>query len=422
MKRSAIFRSLCLVMTWVYLTAVLTVQAGQVVTAEDKAWAKEALKYAKNEKNMAPISASNTVAVLYFNNKTGLEDMNALQKGMAIMLITDLAKVPDLQVVERIKVQALLDEMELGTSGLVDPTSAPKVGKLLGAYYVSNGEIILGKMAQLNIKPVLIDVPFGTVTPQAAASGNLQDLFRMEKEILFHIIEQMKVFLTPRERDELKKPLAASTAAALAFFAGIHLSDQGKYVEAASMYEKAIAEDQGFALAKDALGELKSLGLAKPTTTANTSAASANAADEGMSTGTIVLLTLGALAVGGGVAALALSSGDDNSSTSGGVLTATNPLNGARLNQCLEGTLVYSSSISLQSMSCTGAISPTGWTVGTVSTRGTEVRVPYYVSRNNESTTLTPCTTNNRMTVAISGCRDAQGNIQSPQSFSYIAQ
>ena len=198
MKRSAIFRSLCLVMTWVYLTAVVTVQAGQVVTTEEKAWAKEALKYSKNEKNMAPISAANTVAVLYFNNKTGLEDMNALQKGMAIMLITDLAKVPDLQVVERIKVQALLDEMELGTSGLVDPTTAPKVGKLLGAYYVSNGEIILGKMAQLNIKPVLIDVPFGSVTPQTAATGNLQDLFRMEKEILFHIIEQMKVFLTPQ--------------------------------------------------------------------------------------------------------------------------------------------------------------------------------------------------------------------------------
>ena len=108
----------------------------------------------------------------------------------------------------------------------------------------------------------------------------------------------------------MKKPFAATTAAALAFFAGINLSDKGKYVEAASMYEKAIAEDQNFTLAKDALGELKSLGLTKPTTTATTSTASTNVADEGISTGTIVLLTLGALAVGGGVAALALSSAE----------------------------------------------------------------------------------------------------------------
>jgi len=76
------------------------------------------------------------------------------------MLITDLSKVATLQVVERIKMQALLDEMSLGTSGLVDPNTASKVGKLLRAHFISTGDLKLGKVTKLDINPVLVDIPF----------------------------------------------------------------------------------------------------------------------------------------------------------------------------------------------------------------------------------------------------------------------
>jgi len=412
MKNSSIFRSLCLVMVWVYLTAAA--QAGQVVTSDTKTWAKQTLNYAKTEKKLAPISATNTIAVLYFNNKTGQEELNALQKGMAIMLITDLAKISTIQVVERIKLQALLDEMELGGSGLVDQTTAPKVGKILGAYYLSNGDIVSGKTTQLKIDPVIIDVPFGTTAPQTASSGNLQDVFRMEKEILFGIVEQMKIYLSPREKEELDIPFAASSAAALAFFAGVNLSDAGKYTQAVGMYEKAVALDQNFTVAKDALQELKTLGLTKGTETTKNPPTSNPATDEGISTSTIVWTTLGVAVLAGG-AALALSSGGGSSNNNSGNLKATSPLDGGNLTTCTRGgTLQFSSSKVLVTNSCTATIGTAGWTIGKVTTSATSVSVPYSPASTSS------CTTGNKMAVTVSNCQDTQGNMLSSQSFTYV--
>jgi TolB-like protein len=414
MRKTFIFRSLCMVMVWVYCT--VAAQAGQVVTQKERTWAKKTLSVAESERNLAPVSASNTLGVLYFNNKTGLEDLNALQKGMAIMLITDLAKVDKLQVVERIKMQALLDEMNLGATGLVDPSSAPKVGKMLGAYYLSSGDITLGKMAQLNINPILVDVPFETVTPQKTTSGNSQEIFRMEKEILFDIIKQMKVYLTPKERDDLNKPLAASSVAALAFFAGVDLSDKGKYTEAARMYEKAVLEDKNFSLAKDALQELKTLGLtssAESTTT--TSPASKEAVEGGSSTGTIVLATLGVLAVAGGVAlAVSGSSSKDDTTTpptdtdtTGPVIVSTNPDNNSELPDCVSGTITYTFDETIQNCNDVKFSTTSDYKYSFVeqSYRDKVLSVKYALTGYS----VCPYSVIN-ITTTVSGCQDVKGN------------
>jgi TolB-like protein len=411
MRKTFIFRSLCMVMTWVYCT--VAAQAGQVVTQKERAAAKKSLSAIENEKNLAPISATNTVAVLYYNNKTGLEDLNALQKGMAIMLITDLAKVEKLQVVERIKMQALLDEMNLGATGLVDPATAPKVGKMLGAYYISTGDINLGKMAELNINPVLIDVPFETTTPQTGASGNVKDIFRMEKEILFSIIKQMKIFLSSKERDELNKPLTTSSTAALAFFAGVDFSDKGRYSEATRMYEKAVVEDKNFTMAKDALQELKTLGLTgSEASAAPSSPAAKEAVEGGSSTGTIALATLGILAVGGGVA-LAVGGGGSGSSssnppttpgdTAGPVIVSTSPKENEPLQTCSRGTITYTFNETIQN--CNAVEFPAEWDTGRQSVKDTVLTVPYY-----GPDVVCDATEGEDVTTKISGCQDTKGN------------
>jgi hypothetical protein len=63
----------------------------------------------------------------------------ALAKGLAAMIIADLSKVPGLKVLEREKVQLLLDEARLGDSGLADPRSAARSGRLLRAEKVIVG-------------------------------------------------------------------------------------------------------------------------------------------------------------------------------------------------------------------------------------------------------------------------------------------
>ena len=80
----------------------------------------------------------NSIAVQAFVNR-GNDAYRALSKGIAAMIIADLGKVPGLKVLEREKVQLLLDEMKLGDSGLADPASAVRSGRLMRAEKVIVG-------------------------------------------------------------------------------------------------------------------------------------------------------------------------------------------------------------------------------------------------------------------------------------------
>jgi Curli production assembly/transport component CsgG/FecR protein len=80
----------------------------------------------------------NSIAVQAFSNR-GDPAYAALAKGIAAMVISDLSKVPGLKVLERQKVQKLVDEIQLGESGLVSQDSAVKAGRLMRAEKVLVG-------------------------------------------------------------------------------------------------------------------------------------------------------------------------------------------------------------------------------------------------------------------------------------------
>ncbi len=233
--------------------------AGQIVTKELSQWANQAIA---NENAMAAIPQAKSVAVLYFQNLTSDISYNPLQKGLPVMLTTDLAKVKDLEVVERVKLQAILEEIELGASGLVDPGTAPRVGRLVGARFLSGGEILKGAVAQLQVAPNLLDASAQTMINQASSEGNLNDLIAIEKEILFDIIRQMEIVLTPDEKAELEKPISTSIPALMLLFRGIDASDHGNYAQAADLYKQALSQDPNLTLAREALNEINMLDLA----------------------------------------------------------------------------------------------------------------------------------------------------------------
>ena len=229
--------------------------------------------------------------------------------------------------------QALLDEMELGTSGLMDAETAPEVGVLLRTGYVAGGDILQGTTAELEINASVFDVPLDKFTPLQPVVGSVNEIAKLEKKVLFSILAHMQITLSPKKKAELAHPLSTSTAALLALFAGIDYSDRGLYLRAAQMYKQALQEDPKLKMAKDALEELKGMGLvtaeelgekkikkqitaaattAPPTATGST----APKTDEGLSTGNIVAIGLGMAAVGGGLAlALGGQSDDDSSPT-----------------------------------------------------------------------------------------------------------
>ena len=75
------------------------------------------------------------VAILDFENISGITKYDGLCKAMSSMLIADIeANVSPkrLQLVERAQIQKVLKEQDFQASGSVNKTTAVKAGKLLG--------------------------------------------------------------------------------------------------------------------------------------------------------------------------------------------------------------------------------------------------------------------------------------------------
>jgi TolB-like protein len=257
MKKTFLIALLSL--TVVSLASASRSWAGQVVTDSEKDWAHQAIA---QEKTIGAEPSGNTVAVLYFRNKSGSGNLDPLSKGFAYMLMTDLAKTGTLQVVERVKLQALVEELGLGTSGIVDTGTSPRVGRLLQARYLVGGDILKGKTSDLAIDSDVIAVPKASAIGNPKAEGMLDTLFDVEKKILFQIITILDIKVSPEKREELKKPMSTSTAALLSLFSAMDCSDRKDYQCAEAFYKKALENDPNLVPAAKGLEELKTLGLA----------------------------------------------------------------------------------------------------------------------------------------------------------------
>lgn len=235
-------------------------QAGQVVTEDIRAWAQMALK---QEKDLDTELLGNTLAVLYFQNKSGKARLNQLQKGLAFMLMTDLSQVEGLVLVERVKLQALVEEMDLGVSGLVDPDTAPRVGRMLGARFLVGGDI-QGTAIKLGIVSDVLEVPQERVAGSPSSEGEFEKIFEMEKELLFAIIDILKIELSVEKKLELEKPLTRNIEALFTLMDAIDSSDRGDYLKAEAYYKDALKKDPELNAAREGLDELNSLNLVGP--------------------------------------------------------------------------------------------------------------------------------------------------------------
>jgi curli biogenesis system outer membrane secretion channel CsgG len=94
--------------------------------------------------NLPPFSGQpKIIAVLDLRNQSEFKDEPRIGRGISQMLITALVNSGRFTVVERNEqvLNSILKEQSLGLSGVIDPMTAAKVGKLLGAQAVVIGEI-----------------------------------------------------------------------------------------------------------------------------------------------------------------------------------------------------------------------------------------------------------------------------------------
>jgi tetratricopeptide (TPR) repeat protein len=207
----------------------------------------------------------NTVAVLPFRLADVPDELAPLRTALADMIITDLSFTP-LQSLERVRVQSMFDEMVLVQAGLTADQTGPRMGRLLKAAHVVQG-VLSSPAGGIALDASVLDVDTRSTRPELSRRGAVDDIFDLEKQIVYDIIAALGITLTAREREQIESNRTGSLVAFLAYGQGLEALDRGDFGAATQHFQQAAQLDPGFAAARTQRAHADQLGSADATGT-----------------------------------------------------------------------------------------------------------------------------------------------------------
>lgn len=196
-----------------------------------------------------------TISVSTFDGSNLPPDLQPLAYGLAEFTASDLSKVSDLTVVERRRLQALLDELRLGQSGYVDPSTAPRVGRLMGSRRLITATIMSRGDEGLILDGAVVHTDDGASNRTESIEGEVKEVFEIQKRFVFEVLEDMGIELTAEERDEIQEVPTESYLAFLAYSRGLDYESRGMPKAAKQEYANAVRIDPGFRQADQRLAQ-----------------------------------------------------------------------------------------------------------------------------------------------------------------------
>ncbi len=224
--------------------AALSARAELALRISAEQTARQALARETELAQQPPQAA--TVAVLPVL-VSGDSTYRPLSRGLAELITTDLAYIRTLKLLERLQIGVLLDELKLGTSQRADPATAARVGRLLRAERMVQGTVTIPSAGAGSVRlAAAVVTGAGVVRPVAPATGPLQQLLGLEKQVVFGLAAQLGIALTEAERQRILKEGPRHLAAFLAYSRGLEAMDVGDYSRAAFHFGEAARVDPGF--------------------------------------------------------------------------------------------------------------------------------------------------------------------------------
>jgi serine/threonine protein kinase/Tfp pilus assembly protein PilF len=182
-----------------------------------------------------------SVAVLYFENRSAAADDEYFRDGMTEDLITELMKIPGLQVLSR---SAVL--------GFRDKAMTPaEIGQQLHTAYVLEGSIRRAGN-RLRVNAQLVETRTGHGLWGERYDRQMEDVFAIQDEIVQSIAKALRVMLSDQEKRAFGKVPTANVKAYDYYLRGrqfFHQFRRRGYDYARQMFQRAIEIDPGYARA-----------------------------------------------------------------------------------------------------------------------------------------------------------------------------
>lgn len=211
----------------------------------------------------APARAQDTrpgIAVLPFDNAGSYgqdkENFDALQKGIAGMLISELAANPGARVVERDRIQSLLEEQNLGAGGRVDLQTAAKIGKLVGARYVITGTFI-DFYGDFRVDLRLVNGETGEIMKTESDRMQRDHLFDIIRSLATRLMKDVNLPPLPKNVSDQRMSRQVPTEALTYYSRALLYQDRGQKDKAVEMFNRALAVFPEYTEAQDGLQRVK---------------------------------------------------------------------------------------------------------------------------------------------------------------------
>ena len=192
------------------------------------------------------------IAILYFENNAVQSCFSPLSKGLCDMMISDFTSEKQFAVVERARLQEIINELKMEQNKIFDSSTTAKLGKLLGADC-----LILGAffefMGTFRIDARIVKVETGEILASVGASGKVEAFELLEKKIVSDLHVKMKKYATKVKRVE---KCTVSLRGAAQYGTAIDKIDSGDVQGARALLKDIVEDSPDFALAKDMLRKI----------------------------------------------------------------------------------------------------------------------------------------------------------------------
>lgn len=201
-----------------------------------------------------------TLAVLYFTNGALVDNAAyaPLSKGMAEMMITELAQNNGIRVVERDRLQSVIEEQNLQNSDRVDKDVAVKLGKTLGARHMLMGTFVIDPKKNMRIDVRAVNTETSQIDYTESVTGPADNLLQLVIQLGQKVNAGLK--LPALKTASITTPAAKSPnqfKAAMAMSQAIDAEDHKDKAKAVSLYKQAIALNPDFDRAKVRLASIE---------------------------------------------------------------------------------------------------------------------------------------------------------------------
>jgi TolB-like protein len=212
------------------------------------------------------LSAQDTragIAVLPFENAGSYgkdrEDFDALRRGIAGMLISELRQTGSVRLVDREQIQKLIDQQGSETADRVDVGTAAKIGKQVGARYVIAGTFV-DVYGDFRVDARIIDAETGEILKVVRSDPKLGDrkqMFKIIQSVAERIADAAKLPPAPAAQAQAARARNVPTEALALYSRALLYQDRGDKQRAIEYYTKAVSAFPDYAEAKEGLRELR---------------------------------------------------------------------------------------------------------------------------------------------------------------------